>query len=58
LESRLKIINVNVGIYKTIILPVVLCGCGPWYLTLREELRLKIVENWVLSRMFGPERVK
>jgi hypothetical protein len=58
LESRLKIINVKVEIYKTIILPVVLYGCGPWYLTLREELRLKMFENWVLKRMFGPKRVK
>jgi hypothetical protein len=29
--------DVKVKIYKTIILPVVLCGCETWSLTLREE---------------------
>jgi hypothetical protein len=31
--------------YKTIILPVVLYGCGTWSLTLRQEHRLKVFEN-------------
>jgi hypothetical protein len=43
-------------IYKTIILPVVLCGCEPWSLTLREEHRLRVFENRVLRRIFGPKR--
>jgi hypothetical protein len=43
-------------LYKTIVLPVVLYECEPWYLTLREEHRLRVFENRVLSRIFGPER--
>jgi hypothetical protein len=34
----------KIGIYKTIILPVVLYGCETWFLTLREEHRLKTDE--------------
>jgi hypothetical protein len=41
---------------KTIILPVVLYGCETWSLTLREEHRLKVFENRVLTRIFGPKR--
>jgi hypothetical protein len=43
-------------IYKTIILPVVLYGCETWSLTLREEHRLRVFENRVLRRIFGPKR--
>jgi hypothetical protein len=42
--------------YKTIILPVVLYGCESWSLTLREEHRLRVFENRVLRRIFGPKR--
>jgi hypothetical protein len=48
--------NVNVTIYKTIILPVVLCGCETWSLTLRDKHRLRVFENRVLRRIFGPMR--
>jgi hypothetical protein len=48
--------NMNIRIYKTIILPVVLCGCQTWSLTLREEHRLRVFENRVLRRIFGPKR--
>jgi hypothetical protein len=37
-------------------LPVVLCGCESWSLTLREECRLRVFENKVLRRIFGPKR--
>jgi len=40
----------------SIILPVVLYGCETWSLTLREERRLRVFENRVLRRVFGPER--
>ena len=40
-------------VYRTIILPVVLYGCETWLLTLREECRLRVFENWVLRRVFG-----
>jgi hypothetical protein len=42
--------------YKTIILPVVLYGCETWSLTLREDYRLRVFENRVLRRIFGPKR--
>jgi hypothetical protein len=56
LSSHLLSRNVKVKIYKTIILPVVLYGCETWSLTLREEHRLRVFENRVLRRIFGPKR--
>ena len=44
------------SVYRTIILPVVLYGCETWSLTLREECRLRVFENRVLRRVFGPGR--
>ena len=43
-------------IYRTIILRVVLYGFENWLLTLREERRLRVLENRVLRRMFEPTR--
>jgi hypothetical protein len=37
-------------------LPVVLYGCETWFLALREECRLRVFENRVLRRIFGPKR--
>ena len=39
---------------------VVCCqvGCETWSLTLREERRLRVFENRVLRRVFGPKRVE
>ena len=37
-------------------MPVVLYGCETWSLTLREEHRLRVFENRVLKRIFGPRR--
>jgi hypothetical protein len=51
LSKKLKI-----KIYRTIILPVVLYGCETWSLTLMEERRLRVIENRVLRRIFGPKR--
>jgi hypothetical protein len=48
--------DVKITIYKTIILPVVLYGCETWSSTLREEHRLRVFENRVLRRIFGPKR--
>jgi hypothetical protein len=56
LSSRLLSRNVNVKIYKTKILPVVLYGCETLSLTLREEHRLRVFENRVVRRIFGPKR--
>jgi hypothetical protein len=55
LPSRLSK-NVKIRIYKTTVLPVVLYGCETWSLTLREEYRLKVFENRLLRRIFGPKR--
>jgi hypothetical protein len=46
----------KIGIYKTIILPLVLYGLETWSLTLREEHRRRIFENRVLRKIFGPRR--
>ena len=43
-------------IYRTIILPIVLCGCETWSLTLQEERKLRVFENMVLRRIFLPRR--
>ena len=51
-----RLLSKNFKIYKTIILPVVLYGCETWYLTLREEYRLRVFENRILRRIFGPKR--
>ena len=48
--------NLKIKIYRTIILPVVLYGWETWSLTLREECRLRVIENRVLRRVFGPKR--
>ena len=56
LYSRLLSKNLKIKIYKTIILPVVLCGCETWSLTLREERKLRVFENMVLRRIFEPRR--
>jgi len=46
--------NLNIKIYTSIILPVVLYGCETWSLILREELRLRVFENGVLRGLLGP----
>jgi hypothetical protein len=48
--------KVKVKVYKTISLPVVLYGCETWSLALWEEHRLRVFENRVLRRIFGPKR--
>jgi len=56
LSSRLLSTYLKIKIYRTIILPVVLYGCETWSLTLSEERRLRVFENRVLRRVFGPMR--
>jgi hypothetical protein len=46
----------KIRIYKTIILRVFLYGCETWSLPLREQHRLRVFENRVLRRIFGPNR--
>ena len=53
-KFRLLSKKLRIKIYRTIILPVVLYGCEAWSLTLREERKLRVFENMVLRRIFGP----
>jgi hypothetical protein len=55
LSSCLLSRNAKVRIYKTLILPLVLCGCETWSVTLREEHGLRVYDNRVLRRIFGPK---
>jgi hypothetical protein len=56
LYSRLLSKNIKIKLYKAIILPLVLYRCETWSLTLREEHSLRMFENRVLRRIFGPKR--
>jgi len=55
LYSSLLSRNLKIKIYRIIILSVVF-GCETWSLTSKEEGRLRVFENTVLRRMFGPKR--
>jgi len=48
--------NIKIKIRRTAVLTLVLYGGNTWSLTLREERRLRVVENRVLKRIFGPKR--
>jgi hypothetical protein len=48
--------NLKIKIYKIVILPAVLYGFETLSLILREEQRLRVFENRVLRRIFGPKR--
>jgi hypothetical protein len=58
LSFRLLSRDVKVKIYKTIVLQIVLYGRETWSLILRKEHRLRVFENRVLRRIFGPKRVE
>jgi len=57
LSSSLLPKNIKTKIQRTIILPVVLyvCVCETSSLTFRDALRMRVIENRVLRRIFGPE---
>ena len=55
-QNLLSSKSLNIKKYRTIILSVVLYGCETWSLTLREERKLRVFENMVLRRIFGPRR--
>jgi len=56
MSSSLLSKNLKIKLYRTLIFHVVLYGCETWSLTLREEFRLKVLENRVLRSIFGPKR--
>jgi hypothetical protein len=46
--------GLKIKIYKNIILPVALYGCGVWSHTVREQI--EVSENGIMMRIFGPKR--
>jgi hypothetical protein len=46
----------KIRVYIAIVLPVVLYGCETRSLTLREEQGMRVFENRLLRRIFGPQR--
>jgi hypothetical protein len=56
LSSSLESKNTKIKIYRIIMLPVAWYGYETWSLTLREGCRLRVFENRVLRRIFGPKR--
>jgi len=54
LSTSLLSKTLKIKIYRTIILPIVLYVCETSSLTLKEERRLRVFENRVLRRVFGP----
>jgi hypothetical protein len=50
-----SVIQLVIQKFKDQDIPVVLYGCETWSLTLREERRLRVFENRVLWRVFGPK---
>jgi hypothetical protein len=56
LSSSLLSKNIKFKIYRTIIVPVGLYGSETSSPTLRKEHRLRVFENRVLRRIFGPKR--
>jgi hypothetical protein len=55
LSSSLLSMNVQIQTNRTIILQIVLYGYDTWSPTLREELRLRVLENRLLRSIFGPK---
>jgi hypothetical protein len=54
--QKYKYIHIHIQIYNNITLPVVLYRCETWSFIMREERRLRVFENRVLRRIFGPKR--
>ena len=49
LSSSLLSKNLEIKMYRTVILPLVLCGCKTWSLTMKGECRLRVFEKRVLE---------
>ena len=56
LSSSLQSNNIKIKIHRNIILRVVLYGCETWSLILRDDSTLRMYENRVLRRIFGPRQ--
>jgi hypothetical protein len=55
LSSLLLSGNIKIKIDRNLIFASVLCGCEYRPLTLREEGRLRVLENRALRKIFGPK---
>jgi hypothetical protein len=51
--GRYILLNVNIGIFQTVILAAVLCGCENWLFTFSEERAIRVFENRVMRGIFG-----
>jgi hypothetical protein len=56
LSSRLLSKTLNIIIHKIIIFHLVLYRCETWSLILKEKHRLRVCENKMVRRIFGPKR--
>ena len=56
LSSRLLSKNIKVKKERAVILPLVWYGYETWSFILREKCRLRLFENRVLMKIFGPKR--
>ena len=56
--SSLLFKNIKIKTYRTTVLLVVFYGCEKWSLTIGEEHRLRMLNNKVLRKIFGPKRKK
>jgi hypothetical protein len=45
----------NIKVRKSIIISCFLYGCESWSLTLKKECKLRVFENRVLRKVFGPK---
>jgi hypothetical protein len=54
-DETVSLIWSRVSFLIYIVLPVVLYGCETWSLTLREKRWLRVCDNRVLRRVFGPK---
>ena len=58
LSSSLLSKHFKIKIYRTKLLPAIVYGCETWSITLMEERRLRVFENGLLRRIFGPKSDK
>ena len=56
LTSRLISRKLKLKIYRTVILPVILYGCESWSTTVADEQKLRVFENKILRKIYGPKR--
>jgi hypothetical protein len=45
--------NIRIKIHRSIVLPIVLYGCGTWFFRSRKEYRLRFIENRLRRKIFG-----